>query len=139
MLFLYGGPLRLGGEIRMEDAELNELLNSSEPVDLRGIAALLGVSRHTPNQWRQRDLLPKTDFPKLLRPAWKTSTIIRWAVDTGRWPPGEAARSVTEDNPVSLAVPEEPEVREPGFKTAEDRAAEIPRAIFRAPVEPVPV
>lgn len=61
-------------------------------IDLRGIARLLKVSKHTPNQWRQRGLLPEVDFPELMRPAWRKSTIITWARSTGRWPPGSTAR-----------------------------------------------
>lgn len=62
-------------------------------IDLAGIAHLLGVARVTPQQWRQREQLPdpdNADFPD--KPLWKTSTIIGWARDTNRWPPGKAAR-----------------------------------------------
>ncbi len=65
---------------------------AADIIDLRGIARLLKVSKHTPNQWRQRDLLPEVDFPELMRPAWRKSTIIAWARSTGRWPPGSTAR-----------------------------------------------
>lgn len=62
-------------------------------VDLAGIAVLLGVAAVTPQQWRQRGQLPDPDvgsFPD--KPLWERATIIAWAKDTGRWPPGTAAR-----------------------------------------------
>ncbi len=62
-------------------------------IDLAGIAELLGVARVTPQQWRQREQLPEPDVPDFSdKPLWKTSTIIRWARETQRWPPGRAAR-----------------------------------------------
>lgn len=73
--------------------------SDSKPIDLRGIATLLRISPHTPNQWRQRSKaglmrppLPEPDFPELEHPTWKISTIVNWARDTGRWPPGTVAR-----------------------------------------------
>jgi hypothetical protein len=66
--------------------------DAADIIDLRGIARLLKVSKHTPNQWRQRELLPNVDYPELMRPAWRKSTIITWARSTGRWPPGSTAR-----------------------------------------------
>ena len=70
-------------------------------IDLQGIADLLGVSRVTPQQWRQRSArgemwppLPETDFPEVPdKPLWYESTIINWAKRSDRWPPGKAARS----------------------------------------------
>lgn len=62
-------------------------------IDLAGIAKLLDVADVTPQQWRQRKQLPEpdnTDFPD--KPLWKASSIIAWARQTHRWPPGTAAR-----------------------------------------------
>ncbi|HEY6022126.1 MAG TPA: hypothetical protein VIY48_20330 [Candidatus Paceibacterota bacterium] len=56
------------------------------PVDLKGIHELLKVAKHTPHQWRQREVLPPVDFPELTRPLWKRKTIILWAANTGRLP-----------------------------------------------------
>jgi hypothetical protein len=61
-------------------------------IDLAGIAELLGVASVTPQQWRQRNQLPPPDEPFPDKPLWKMSTIIRWARQTNRWPPGTAAR-----------------------------------------------
>lgn len=69
------------------------LSSSDRLVDLAGIAALLGVAPTTPQQWRQRELLPDPDEPGFPdKPLWRTSTIITWAKETHRWPPGTAAR-----------------------------------------------
>lgn len=117
-------------------------MESADIVDLRGIATLLKVSKHTPNQWRQRGILPQPDFD-LLRPVWKKSTIIRWAQDTGRWPPGEAARPSADKPKNSKSHPVSKSAKRAnggtkGFRTAEERGAEIPPAIFRSPpIEPV--
>ncbi len=63
-------------------------------IDLAGIATLLGVSSVTPQQWRQREQLPPPDEPDFPdKPLWRTSTIIAWARQTNRWPPGRAART----------------------------------------------
>lgn len=61
-------------------------------IDLRGIARLLGVSPYTPQQWRERGQLPDPDEPFPGKPLWRTRTILNWAKDTNRWPPGKAAR-----------------------------------------------
>ena len=54
-------------------------------VDLAGIARHLGVERYTPQQWRQRDLLPPVDFPEIREPLWYASTIReKFAEPTGR-------------------------------------------------------
>lgn len=108
-------------------------MENTDIVDLRGIAILLGKSKHTPNQWRQRGILPPPDF-NLLRPVWKKSTIIRWAKDTGRWPP-ERTSPTTKTSPVKKQQPKQRPTKPAsnGFKTQEDRAAEIPPAIFRPP------
>jgi hypothetical protein len=56
------------------------------------IAELLGVSPTTPGAWRQRGVLPTPDIDLPRRPLWRTDTIVRWAKDTERWPPGSCAR-----------------------------------------------
>lgn len=67
---------------------------SNPPIDMAGIAKLLGVAATTPQQWRQRGVLPPEDpelsFPD--KPVWKRNAIIQWAKDTNRWPRGAAAR-----------------------------------------------
>jgi len=61
-------------------------------IDLAGIAELLGVASVTPSQWRQRGVLPEPDLSFPDKPLWKRQTIIDWAKETDRWPPGRAAR-----------------------------------------------
>lgn len=73
--------------------DTDTLVDRDRLVDLAGIADLLGVSPVTPQQWRQRDVLPDADvgdFPD--KPLWKAGTIVDWAKATERWPPGKAAR-----------------------------------------------
>lgn len=69
-------------------------VGSDKPIDMAGIAKLLGVAPTTPQQWRQRGVLPEPDpdlsFPD--KPIWKTRTIVEWAKSTNRWPHGSAAR-----------------------------------------------
>lgn len=69
-------------------------IGSDKPIDLAGIARLLGVAATTPQQWRQRGVLPEPDpdlsFPD--KPIWRTSAIVKWAKDTNRWPHGSASR-----------------------------------------------
>jgi hypothetical protein len=55
-----------------------------ELLDLSAIAERCGVSKFTPQQWRQRDVLPPVDFPEVDVPLWRVSTIRRWARDTDR-------------------------------------------------------
>lgn len=63
-------------------------------IDMAGIARLLGVKSTTPQQWRQRQVLPEADpelsFPD--KPIWATDVIIAWAKQTGRWPYGDEVR-----------------------------------------------
>lgn len=58
-----------------------------EIVGLQEIADLLEVGRRTPHAWQYRRLLPPPDFDSIngLR-AWRTTTILQWAVNTGRLP-----------------------------------------------------
>jgi hypothetical protein len=79
-------------EVVFSYLEVKSCMDDNDIIDLKGIARLLGVSMHTPNQWRQRDLLPEVDFPQLMRPVWRRTTIIAWARSTGRWPPGTSGR-----------------------------------------------
>lgn len=72
---------------------MNDTSTEDRLVDLRGIATLLGVSKYTPQQWRERGQLPDPDMPDFPdKPLWRTSTVVDWAKDTRRWPPGKAAR-----------------------------------------------
>jgi len=69
-------------------------LGSDKPIDMAGIAKLLGVAPTTPQQWRQRGVLPEPD-PDLSfkdKPVWWRSKIIEWAKLTNRWPHGSGAR-----------------------------------------------
>lgn len=69
-------------------------------IDIGGISELLGVSPYTPHQWRQRSRkgemippLPEPDVPNIVdKPLWYEHTIIQWAEQTDRWPPGKAGR-----------------------------------------------
>lgn len=86
-----------GEEIKLLDAE-NKL------IDLRGIARLLGVSPYTPQQWRERDQLPAPDEDFPGKPLWRAGTIVKWAQDTERWPPGKAARGPRRRKPAAPAA-----------------------------------
>lgn len=44
-------------------------------VDLAGISRHMSVDRKTPQQWKQRGLLPPVDFPYLTEPVWLAETI----------------------------------------------------------------
>lgn len=56
-------------------------------VGMSEIAELLGVARNTAYGWSRRRLLPPPDYPKVNgHQAWKASTILAWARDTGRLP-----------------------------------------------------
>lgn len=57
------------------DANLRELERIRRIVDLAGIARHMNVERFTPQQWRQRGLLPPVDFPDIREPLWYVSTI----------------------------------------------------------------
>jgi len=45
-------------------------------VDLAGIARHMRVERTTPQQWRQRKLLPPVDYPDIAEPLWRVSTLL---------------------------------------------------------------
>lgn len=66
------------------------LMNSRDAggqiVDLAGIARHMRVDpRYTPQQWRQRGLLPPVDFPEIREPIWYAQTIKeKFAIPTGR-------------------------------------------------------
>jgi hypothetical protein len=57
------------------------------------------VERYTPQQWRQRGLLPAVDFPEIKEPLWYASTLRdQFAVPSRRvWydAPGEEVLSLT--------------------------------------------
>jgi hypothetical protein len=61
-----------------------EVERTAQVVDLAGIARHLRVERFTPQQWRQRDLLPPVDFPKIREPLWYASTIKQKFADPTR-------------------------------------------------------
>lgn len=54
------------------------------PLGIPEIAERLGVQRETVDQWRARGILPDPDWTVGGRPAWRWSTIRRWARETGR-------------------------------------------------------
>lgn len=67
---------RLAAELEATPDEVKrELLRTREVVDLAGIAWHMKVERHTPQQWRQRGLLPEVDFPRIKEPLWYATTI----------------------------------------------------------------
>lgn len=74
-------------------------------IDLSGMAQLLGVTKNTVNQWRQRSRKgemnpPLPDqIPDLEHPAWDEQPVLDWAIATGRWPPGSTARPMTRKVP----------------------------------------
>lgn len=76
---------------------MSTIPHGSQPIDLAGIAELLGVAATTPQQWRQRGVLPDPD-PGLSfkgKPVWRVREIIQWAKESNppRWPHGAAARA----------------------------------------------
>lgn len=69
-----------------QDRRLAEPL--SNPVGAIEIAQLLGVSRATVDQWRQRDVgFPAQRWTVGGRPAWNEADVTIWASATGRLPP----------------------------------------------------
>lgn len=96
-------------------------------IDLEGIARLLRVSIHTPNQWRQRSAkgelpTPLPDpIPFLSSPLWWTKEIVKWAVETGRWP--------DENEPSNIFLTRLGE----SDPTPNRQGPTFPAAIFRAP------
>ena len=58
------------------DDLLREVERTRQIVDLAGIARHMGVERFTPQQWKQRGLLPPVDHPDIREPLWYVSTII---------------------------------------------------------------
>jgi hypothetical protein len=52
------------------------LRRAEQIVDLAGIARHMRVERFTPQQWRQRKLLPPVDFPKIDEPLWYVTTLL---------------------------------------------------------------
>lgn len=57
------------------DEGLRELERIRTVVDLAGVARHMRVERYTPQQWRQRGLLPPVDFPEIKEPLWYASTL----------------------------------------------------------------
>jgi len=58
------------------DEKAREIERTRQIVDLAGIAQHMRVNRYTPQQWRQRGLLPPVDFPDISEPLWYASTIV---------------------------------------------------------------
>lgn len=56
-------------------ARRSERGEARQIVDLAGIARHMGVERFTPQQWKQRGVLPPVDFPEIAEPLWYASTI----------------------------------------------------------------
>ena len=57
------------------DENLRELERIRYIVDLAGIARHMRAERFTPQQWKQRGLLPPVDFPEIREPLWYVSTL----------------------------------------------------------------
>lgn len=55
-----------------------------EILDLTAVAYCCNVSPFTPQQWRQRNVLPPVDYPEVSTPLWKVATIREWARRTNR-------------------------------------------------------
>lgn len=89
-------------------AALLELERIGQVVDLAGIARHMKVDRLTPQQWRQRGLLPPVDFPEIKEPLWYVSTIKEKFIADSRVPrvwyddPGDAAEVSAEDIPIPV-------------------------------------
>lgn len=67
------------------DEHLRELERIRGAIDLAGIARHMRVDRLTPQQWKQRGLLPPVDFPEIKgEPLWHPSSIRAFAERTGR-------------------------------------------------------
>ena len=89
-------------------------------VGLRELSWMFGVGWNTPYQWRSRGDLPPPDAPLSGNPAWRVTTIYRWADETRRtivWDPwgllapgeprdqhGAPTEVVAEPAPVPMAV-----------------------------------
>lgn len=71
-------------------------------LDLPGIAWHLGVKRYTPQQWKQRGILPPVDFPEIKEPLWLGATIKQFAKRTGR-PWYEAGAPIDSDDDEGLS------------------------------------
>ncbi len=56
------------------------------PLGRAEIAELLGVAPSTISQWIWRNIFPEHDYKIATGRLWMTSTIRRWAQETGRWP-----------------------------------------------------
>lgn len=78
-------------------------LRGDRMIGLNQIAAVAGVAKGTPIQWRQRTArgeltgdkaFPEPDdqetFPD--KPMWRISTVVNYLIATRRWPPGAAGR-----------------------------------------------
>ena len=67
------------------DEHLREVERIRQVVDLAGIARHMNVERFTPQQWKQRDLLPPVDFPEIREPLWYATTVKeQFAIPTRR-------------------------------------------------------
>jgi uncharacterized protein YjcR len=62
----------------------------NQPLGAAELAIMFGVQPDTIRQWRTRKnragetVLPRPDFEVNGKPAWRRSTILRWAKRTGR-------------------------------------------------------
>ena len=73
---LYQEAVKENARLQLAIEELqNRLAATREVVDLAGIAWHMKVERHTPQQWRQRGLLPEVDFPRIKEPLWYAASI----------------------------------------------------------------
>lgn len=62
---------------------------SDELVDMRGLAAMLGIGYETVRKYRRVGRLPAPDYTMGRSPVWKRSTIERWRQNR----PGQGRRS----------------------------------------------
>lgn len=63
------------------------------PMGPRELAEFLGVKRATVQQWSFRGVLPERDYTVGGFPAWEKSTVIEWAIKTGRLDPDDPRAS----------------------------------------------
>lgn len=63
------------------------MAQGTDPLGGPEIADLLEVKRGTVRIWIFREVFPKPDYPSVNgMPAWRRSTVLRWAERTGRLP-----------------------------------------------------
>lgn len=76
-------------------------------ISMAGVAQLLGVSRNWISQLSGSGKLPGPDQTVPYR-LWKSSTIERWARETGRWPEPSYDDDIVDSDTVDGIAPDRP-------------------------------